>query len=343
MSSLTRRDFLKFAGVSLAASFLSPNPPEEFSRGKQIGWGRVTNYSIWSYRDPHPGATQLKSYQRDDVIPIYDRVSTEGLSAHNSIWNLTRTGWVYSSWVQPVERHYNTPVTSIPASGLWTEVSMPYIPMRKEPDDQAAQLYRLYYGSVHLVVAHLLDDRGRSWYQIKDDQVPSRLEYVRAEGLRPIAPDSMTPISPEVTDKRIEVSLSDQMLYAYENNAVVFAARCATGAAFTIEGEGVADFRTAPGTYSIIRKRPSRHMLGFLGRADQYDLPGVPFCSYFTADGAAVHGAYWHNDFGHPRSHGCVNVPPDVAKWVWRWVQPSASYEDTVLEVKQGGTPVIIS
>ena len=37
-------------------------------------------------------------------------------------------------------------------------------------------------------------------------------------------------------------------------------------------------------------------------------LPGVPFCTYFTQSGAAVHGAYWHNDFGHPRSHGCVNV-----------------------------------
>jgi hypothetical protein len=84
-------------------------------------------------------------------------------------------------------------------------------------------------------------------------------------------------------------------------------------------------------------------MMGFLGRPDAYDLPGVPFCTYFTTSGAAIHGAYWHNDFGHPRSHGCVNVPADVAKWVYRWSMPVAAYEEKVLEVTEGGTPIIVT
>lgn len=342
MSSWDRRDFLKFAGVTLAASFLKPDPPGEQSLGRPIGWGRVTSYSVWAYRDPRPGAAQVRSYRRDEVLPIYETVSTEGLASYNPVWHLTRDGWVYSSWVQPVERQRNQPVTTIPDSGLWAEVSMPYVEMRADANDLAAQLYRLYYGSVHLVIARTLDALGRSWYQLRDDQIPSKLEYVRAESLRPIAPEAMTPISPEVTDKRIEVNLKDQMLHAYENGSVVFSAQCATGTQFTIEDEGFVDFRTAPGNYTVVRKRPSRHMMGFMGRPDQYDLPGVPFCTYFTEEGAAVHGAYWHNDFGHPRSHGCVNVPPDVAKWVWRWADPSAPYEDALLEVKKGGTPIII-
>ena len=51
---------------------------------------------------------------------------------------------------------------------------------------------------------------------------------------------------------------------------------------------------------------------------DDFDLPGVPFDSY-SWGGVAIHGAYWHNDYGRPRSHGCVSVPSEVAKWVFRW------------------------
>jgi lipoprotein-anchoring transpeptidase ErfK/SrfK len=194
-----------------------------------------------------------------------------------------------------------------------------------------------------LVIAQLTDANGDAWYQLQDDQYTGVKEYVRAEGLRRITPDEMTPLSLTVEDKRIEVSLKDQMVYAYENNVLVFSARCATGTSFTIEGMGYVNFTTPIGEHTVVRKRPSRHMMGFLGRPDAYDLPGVPFCTYFTREGAAVHGAYWHNDFGHPRSHGCVNVPADVAKWVYRWSMPTAAYEERLLEVKEGGTPIIVT
>lgn len=343
MTSWSRRDFLKFAGVALASSVVKPIPSEEHTLGRPIGFGRVTNYSVWSYDNPQPGATRIKAYYRDDVLPIYDTISAEGLASYNPIWNLTNNGWVYSSWVQPVQRLINPVVRDVPATGFWAEVSVPYTEMRSDPNDSAHKLYRLYYGSVHLVIAQVTDALGQAWYQIKDDQVPARQEFVPAEFLRRIPPEEMTPITPDITDKRIEVNLKDQMLYAYENDRQVFSARCATGTTFTIEDAGFVDFRTAPGSYTVIRKRPSRHMIGFVGRPDMYDLPGVPFCTYFTAEGAAIHGAYWHNDFGHPRSHGCVNVPPEVAKWFYRWSQPAAPYAEPALEVKSGGTPIIVS
>jgi lipoprotein-anchoring transpeptidase ErfK/SrfK len=59
-----------------------------------------------------------------------------------------------------------------------------------------------------------------------------------------------------------------------------------------------------------------------------YDVNGVPWVTYFTDTGAAVHGAHWHNNFGIPRSHGCINVTPDAAKWVYRWSQPYRGYEN---------------
>lgn len=65
------------------------------------------------------------------------------------------------------------------------------------------------------------------------------------------------------------------------------------------------------------------------GVSDQYyDLPGVPWNLYFTVDGAVIHGAYWHNHFGEPWSHGCVNLPPQEAKRLYDWADL--------------GTPVIV-
>lgn len=59
------------------------------------------------------------------------------------------------------------------------------------------------------------------------------------------------------------------------------------------------------------------------GLSDQYyDLPGVPWDLYFTSDGGAIHGAYWHNNFGTPMSHGCVNEPLANAEQIFAWAGP---------------------
>ena len=342
MTDLNRRDFLKLSSAALVLALFKPPEPET-EKPRVIGLGRVTEWRIWAYNEARPGAKKETALSRDDVIDIYDTLATEGLMAHNPVWNLTKYGWVYSSWVQPVKRILNEVVTRVPEKGFWAEVTVPYVDMRVAPNDKAYRLYRLYYSSVHQVIDVLVDEHGAAWYQLKDDEYPGVKEYVRAEGLRRIPPTELTPITPLAADKRVEVSLKDQKLYAYESNTLVYAARCATGAAFTVTGIGFVNFGTPLGEHTVVRKRPARHMHGFAGRADAYDLPGVPFCTYFTEAGVAVHGTYWHNDFGHPRSHGCVNVLADDAKWVYRWSLPFASYEDNLLVVKEGGTPVIVS
>jgi lipoprotein-anchoring transpeptidase ErfK/SrfK len=74
---------------------------------------------------------------------------------------------------------------------------------------------------------------------------------------------------------------------------------------------------------------------------DDFDLPGVPFDSYFWGS-VAIHGTYWHNDYGRPRSHGCVNVPSEAAKWIFRWTTPVVPYEEYGLRVQEGGTLVVV-
>lgn len=56
--------------------------------------------------------------------------------------------------------------------------------------------------------------------------------------------------------------------------------------------------------------------------ANSFDLPGIPWVSYFTEDGVAFHGTFWHNDFGKPRSHGCINLTPQAARWIYLWTNP---------------------
>jgi lipoprotein-anchoring transpeptidase ErfK/SrfK len=343
MRTWTRRDFLKGAGAAAIIPWLKPLPPDTPEPLKPIGLGRVTESSIWAYRDPKPGATKESPLKRDTVVEIYDAISTEGLMRHNPIWNLTRFGWAYSSWVQPVERRPNPIVRDVPETGFWAQVSIPYAEMRSKPNDKAFLLYRLYYSSVHLVIARIEDELGQSWYQLRDDQYLNAPQYVRAEGLRLISPQAMTPLSPGVEDKRIEIDTGQQMIYAFEGDTLVFSTQCSTGAVFNVDGLGLVDFTTPRGEFTVIRKRPRRHMMGFQERSDGYDLPGVPFPTYFTASGVAIHGAYWHNDFGRARSHGCVNVRPEAALWFYRWTRPIAAYEDALLEVKEGGTPITVT
>ena len=124
------------------------------------------------------------------------------------------------------------------------------------------------------------------------------------------------------------------------SNVVYAISRVATGAAFNV-GEEVIDYSTPKGDFTAILKMPSRHMRAPENERDTdawFDLPGVPWNIFFTYDGIAIHGTYWHNDYGLPRSHGCVNVPIRVAKWIYFWANPVAPYEDDFV---QGDIPTV--
>lgn len=115
------------------------------------------------------------------------------------------------------------------------------------------------------------------------------------------------------TSKRIVVDISEQKLYAYEDENLFKEIRISTGLEIS---------PTPKGTFTIFRKTPSRFMQGPLpGHTDVYDLPGVPWNLYFTHEGAVIHGAYWHRSFGTPYSHGCVNLPPEEAYELYNWAE----------------------
>jgi len=118
--------------------------------------------------------------------------------------------------------------------------------------------------------------------------------------------------SAATTTKRIVVDVSEQMLYAYDGATLFMKEPVSTGLELT---------PTARGTFTVFKMTPARYMQGPLpGVSEQiYDLPGVPWNLYFTEGGAVIHGAYWHDHFGEPWSHGCVNLPPQKAKQLYEW------------------------
>jgi lipoprotein-anchoring transpeptidase ErfK/SrfK len=113
-------------------------------------------------------------------------------------------------------------------------------------------------------------------------------------------------------EKWIEVSLAQQMLRAWEGNNIVMEFSISSGKWYP----------TPKGTYNIWYKTRSQTMKG--GSKDlgtYYNLPNVPHNMFFYK-GYAVHGAYWHNNFGNPMSHGCVNAPLDKVGSLFEWTGP---------------------
>jgi len=114
-------------------------------------------------------------------------------------------------------------------------------------------------------------------------------------------------------ERRIVIDLSDQTVSALAGGRLVNRFIASTGSAWT---------PTPVGAFAVYARLDRQRMTG-----PGYDLPNVPFVQYFTGS-YAIHGAYWHQSFGVPVSHGCVNLQPGDAAWLYDW----ADY----------GTPVIV-
>jgi L,D-transpeptidase catalytic domain len=136
--------------------------------------------------------------------------------------------------------------------------------------------------------------------------------------------------------KWIDLSIRRQMLVAYEGKRPVFATLVSTGIGGL--GDPQETHSTVRGTYTIHAKHISATMDGSESE-DAYDLRDVPYIQYFF-EGYALHGAFWHDDFGKPHSHGCVNLAPTDAAWLFEWTDPVVPPEWHGAVNVEGGTLV---
>lgn len=306
-------------------------------------------HTVILYDAPRPEAQRLGTHHPEEVFPITQEVRAPGLNAYNDLWYETPEGYVFSAWVQPLWVWPPQPThTDFGEWGFWGEICAAYTDARTQPHPQASSPYRFYNGNVYHVVDVAFDESGAGWYKVYDELPPPTHQWVLARDVRRIGRQELGPIRPFAGAKRIEVDLSQQRVTCFEGDRMVFSTRCSSGIGVrTLEDGTEEDLSTPKGDHCVLLKQPSRHMSNRPQKEDDpippdlFDLPGVPWNTFFDLSGTAIHGTYWHNDFGVGRSHGCVNVSTDAARWIYRWTYPLGGAEDEYIQSsRRTGTPI---
>lgn len=317
---------MKLTALSLGSLAFKPIK-ESGAKVNQRRLMRVgSNESVSIHKEPNDQSIILYQRFKDDLINVYYEVESPFGPEYNPIWYRVWGGYVHRANLQEVKHVLNPVTDTIHTDGQLGEITVPYTrSMRYTSLYGWSPLYRLYYQTTHWIRDIITGPDGKPWYQLEDELL--RLQFaIPAEHMR-IVPDSeFSQISPDVPpeEKRIEISLSQQELTAFEGDEIAFQTSISSGLSYF-------DRQTPAGNFRIDPKMPSKHM-GDAKVTDDiyaYELLGVPWCCFFEKEnGIATHGTYWHTNFGVPMSRGCVNMRNHEAKWLFRWTNPVADPRD---------------
>jgi hypothetical protein len=358
---LSRRDFIKLAGGAAAALALAPYRRAlsltDFPQGTRLG--RLTTPADLRSA-PRIDFPSLGQLGEDTVVPVLREViaGTTDFNYIDQRWVETPSGYLYSGFVQPVKNLPNEPLREMPAgkNGFWAEVTVPYVDFVLENPAPASPWLReaiqwgrptrLYYSQVMWIdQISTSPTTGAILYRVTE-RYGSYGDIFWAEGaaFRPISEEEVAPIHPDVdpAEKRIFANLNYQSISCREGEREVYFCRMSSGSKHDIYGNPIGTWSTPLGTHWTWRKSISMHMAGNTVGSG-WDTPGVSWTTLFSGTGIAIHSTFWHNLYGMPRSHGCLNVAPEDAKWIFRWTTPLVSLEPGDITIEgQGGTHVTI-
>ncbi len=334
---ISRREFLKLSSATLLSVLLAELKLNSAQATPVPRQGRVLATSLIIRDAPAFSGKRVNSVKRDDLLDLDGQIHGGVDGDYNRMWyRLSNQNYVYSGWIQEVKTELNKVVMKIPETGVLGEITIPYADSSYGINASPSAGPRLYYGTTHWITALVSDKRdGSMWYRAYD--AATRVNYyTRPAWIRLFSPDEIAPLSTQVpeTEKRIEIYLERQLLLVYEWDVLVYAARVATGRK---------NYESPTGWFHTFHKRPTYHMFGGADEFSIFDLPGVPWDSYITDSGVALHGTYWHNDFGTPHSHGCINMAIEDAKWIFRWTLPTVQADELYVLQPGSGTRVRIS
>ena len=329
--TLTRRNFLKVAALSMGSLAFRPMfDSTRLSAQPRLvrvsGAGNIKSVSI--HKTPNEESVILYQRMKDDLINVYEEVESEFGPEYNPIWYRVWGGYVHRKWLAEVKHILNPLTDTIHEDGQLGEITVPFTrAMMYSARYGWEPVYRLYYQTIHWIRDIITGPDGRPWYQLEDQLL--KIKYaIPAEHMRVLDDSELEPLSPDVPpgEKRIEISISRQILAAFEGANIVYQTEISSGALTSIQ-------KTPTGEFVIDPKHPSKHMGNGQITSDiyAYELVGVPWNCFFEWEGGiATHGTYWHNNFGTPMSRGCVNMRNHDAKWLYRWTTPHAGPQDWV-------------
>ncbi len=304
------RIFLTLVGgisLTLIAAAAGPNPLSAAAPVAPTTYAQVIGNSAAVYADPSDEANGLPPQSVYGAGFIWlSLASPDPIVQDNQLWYQVRpNGYVHADEVRiftPSE-FQGIALTATPDKPIaWIVYG---VRVSSEPGaPPAADALRLAkYTPVTILEEQQVGNW--KWYRIGDHQwVEQRQVGVVKASPRPAE------IGPN--DKWIEVNLYEQTLAAYEGDRMVYA---------TLVSSGLPQWPTRTGLFQIWAKVQSDKMSGAAGYPDYYYLNDVPWIMYFD-QAIALHGAYWHDRFGAPHSHGCVNLAPKDAHWLFDWATP---------------------
>ncbi len=257
---------------------------------------------------------------RGTEVFLYEEAVVAGAT-----WYRIGTGrWVHGGWIRIVTTNADVqPTVCDSLNDTRQELSGAALPVgwvvsstlnvRAEPATTSAMVGTVY----HNQSLNILEERvvaGQKWYRIG----AGRWVYGANIG---VARLKARPSSIRTNERWVGINLSEQTVVAYEGDKPVYAALAATGMTYTPTVQGI--FRTWG-------RFVSRKMVGgSAATGGYYYLEEVPWTCYFYS-GYALHAAYWHDAFGRPRSHGCVNLSPYDAWWIFKWSEPGGANSPAV-------------
>jgi hypothetical protein len=354
MPRVTRRGFIKAMGLGAAGLALPfwrrTAPLPDFPAADRLGRVCVGKVDIRARADAD--SETVGTVYEDGIVPwLREKVGPNPFRT-NQRWVETPDGYIWAAYLQPVQNRPGVALNEFPSfassTGFWVRVSVPYVPIvldnppARSPWLKGTSTPRLYYSQILWVDEIKPDDSGGILYRINERYGYGDIFWAQAKAFELVRPEELDPISPEVEDKKIVVDVTYQTLSCFEGQREVYYCLISSGAKYNSQGQAVDKWATPLGPHPIWRKTVSLHMSGGT-TGGGYDLPGIGWTSLFSGNGVAVHSTFWHNNFGEPMSHGCVNARPDDAHYVFRWSQPQVSYDPGDLTVGMpGGTKVIV-
>ena len=328
---------MKAVGASLLGLFLADLRFERVFAAEIPKQGRSTMSGIDVFTEPFFNAKTKYLLRQDEIVNITGQAQGDyghGNSFNPTWYQINAEGYVYSGVIQPVETAHQKPIFEIAEIGVLGEITVPFCDTRRGSSVFADRGYRVYYSTTHWITDTIVNrDEKSIWYKIYDRLTQESL-YVPAHEMRVVPLGELSPISPDVPEenKYVYVDLATQSVTAFEGEKPVLIARCSSGSKGT---------ETPLGEFRTYHKGPSIHMTNQGdGTENTYHLPGVPWVSFFTGSGVALHGTFWHNDYGRPSSRGCVNLKSEDAKFMYRWTRPEVPIGTPYLNLPGEGTLV---
>lgn len=198
-------------------------------------------------------------------------------------------------------------------------------------------MYEIFGPGFKNISSHFVPGEKVAYFDGKPVDAPKEIPTYLAKGS-----ESKFVLGDEANsgERWIEVDLSNQKLIAHEGDHVFLETLVSTGKAWT---------PTPTGEYKVWYKAKAQKMSGGEG-SSYYYLPNVPYIMFFQNEsvpgskGFSLHGTYWHNNFGHEMSHGCVNLPTPIAEKLYYWTTPTLENSKNIVRAttENPGTRIVI-